>query len=486
MSKPVRTRIAPSPTGSPHIGTAYIALHNLAFARHHGGQFILRIEDTDQARSTQASEDQILSGLKWMGLDWDEGPDCGGPHGPYRQSERLDIYKKYAWQLVDAGKAYPCFCTKERLDQVRADQMANKQNPGYDGHCRDLDPAEAKSRAEAGESFVIRLKIPHEGETKVYDEVRQQDIVFQNSEIDDQVLLKADGFPTYHLANVVDDHEMEITHVMRGEEWISSAPKHVILYEAFGWEAPKFMHLPLLRNEDKSKISKRKNPTGLNWFMAKGYCREALMNFLGLMGYSISGDRELFTFKELCDVYDHQRISTSAPIFDFTKLDRFNSTYIQEFNTEQFYAYQQDAQKSLLEYVEPLREHLQPRIKSTFDLNRWVEFLFHREAQYRVEAFKIKKCQQAPAGAYLKALAKAMSKAKPTSMDSIKQLCHDVAQEQELAIGAAFMLLRVAVMEEQESLPLFEVLEFIGPDLVVKRIKEAEKFIKSNWPAAKK
>jgi glutamyl-tRNA synthetase len=482
MTRPVRTRIAPSPTGSPHIGTAYIALHNLAFARHHGGQFILRIEDTDQARSSQSSEDQILAGLRWLGLDWDEGPDCGGPHGPYRQSERLDRYKGYAWQLVDAGKAFPCFCSKERLDGVRAEQMANKHNPGYDGHCRDLDAQEAKTRADSGENFVIRLKVPSEGETLVYDEVRQQNISFQNGDIDDQVLLKADGFPTYHLANVVDDHEMEITHVMRGEEWISSAPKHVMLYEAFGWEAPQFMHLPLLRNEDKSKISKRKNPTGLNWFMAKGYCREALTNFLGLMGYSISGDRDEFTFKELCEVYDHTRISTSAPIFDFTKLDRFNANYIQAFDGEQFRAYQQEAQACLLQYVEPLREHLQQRCKSTFDLGRWTQFLFERQPQYTAQAFKIKKLEQASASAYLKALGKALGKSKPNTMDTIKQVCHDVAQEQELAIGAAFMLLRVVVMDEQESLPLFEVLEFIGPDLLVKRIKDADKFIKSNWP----
>jgi glutamyl-tRNA synthetase len=397
----------------------------------------------------------------------------------------LDIYKTYAWQLVEQGKAYPCFCTKERLDQVRADQMANKQNPGYDGHCRDLDPAEAKKRVDAGESFVIRLKVPKEGETQVWDEVRQDHITFQNSEIDDQVLLKADGFPTYHLANVVDDHEMEITHVMRGEEWISSAPKHVMLYDAFGWEAPKFMHLPLLRNEDKSKISKRKNPTSLTWFMAKGYCREALTNFLGLMGYSISGDREEFSFQELCEVYDTSRISTSTPIFDFTKLDRFNANYVQSFNQEQFWKYQGDAQQALLEYVEPLREHLQQRCKSTFDLGRWTKFLFEREPQYKVDAFKIKKLQQAPASAYLKDLAKALGKSKPTQMDDIKQVCHDVAQAQELPIGAAFMLLRVVVMEEQESLPLFEVLEFIGPDLLIKRVKDGGKFIKSNWPKPK-
>lgn len=483
MTKPVRTRIAPSPTGAPHIGTAYIALHNLAFAKHHGGEFILRIEDTDQARSTQDSEDQILASLKWLGLSWSEGPDCGGPHGPYRQSERLDIYRKYVDELVEKGKAYPCFCTKERLDELRQKQMDAKADVlGYDGHCRSLDPAEAKARVEKGEAHVIRLAVPDDGETKVFDAVRGEDIVFQNSGIDDQVLLKADGFPTYHLANVVDDHLMEISHVLRGEEWISSAPKHLMLYEAFGWEAPVFMHLPLLRNADKSKISKRKNPTSLTWFMARGYCREALVNFLGLMGYSISGDREEFTFEELCEVYDAKRISTSAPIFDFDKLDRFNANYIQSFGREALTRYQGEADVALLDYVEPLRSHLQQRIKSVFDLGRWVKFLFEREPTWQVEAFKIKKLDQQPAQAFLKAVAKAYGKAKPKSMDDFKQVAHDVAQEQELAIGAAFMLLRVSVLLEQESLPLFEVLEFLGPDLVVARLKLASKFIQSNWP----
>ena len=485
MTRRVRTRIAPSPTGAPHIGTAYIALHNLAFAQRHGGQFILRIEDTDQGRSTKASEDQILSSLRWLGLNWEEGPDCGGPHGPYRQSERLDIYLRHAWELVNKGKAYPCFCTKERMDKVREEQLANKKNPGYDGHCRNIDPTEAKARVEAGETFVIRLKIPLEGETRVFDEIRQQDIVFQNSEIDDQVLLKADGFPTYHLANVVDDHLMEITHVMRGEEWISSAPKHVILYNAFGWEAPKFMHLALLRNEDKSKISKRKNPTSLTWFMARGYCREALTNFLALMGHSISGDREMFTFKELVEVYDVSRISTSAPIFDFTKLDRFNANYIQEFSRARLTEYQHEALEALMDYVEPLRPHLQKRIKSIFDLGRWTQFLFDRETDYKVESFRIKKLEQGVALAYFKELIKDLGKEKPVGLEDIKHLCSQIAEKNELQMGAAFMLLRVAIMGEQESLPLFEVMEFLGPDLTVKRLKDAEKFIKNNWPSAK-
>lgn len=482
MTKKVRTRIAPSPTGAPHIGTAYIALHNLAYAKKHGGEFILRIEDTDQARSTMESERQILDCLKWMGLEWSEGPDIGGDYGPYRQSERLELYKKAAWELVEKGKAYPCFCTKERLDQVRKEQMEKKENPRYDNHCRNIDPAEAKKRVDNGEPYVIRLAVPLDGETKVFDEVRGQDIVFQNSEIDDQVLLKADGFPTYHLANVVDDHHMEITHVLRGEEWISSAPKHKMLYEAFGWEAPSFLHLALLRNDDKSKISKRKNPTSLQWFMAKGYCREALTNFLALMGYSISGDREFIDMEELQSIYDVSRISTSAPIFDFDKLDRFNSHYVMQFDRDRLKAYQCEADTALLDYVEPLREHLQQRIKSRSDLDKWTRFLFEKDDAYDADQFKIKKCTQQQAQAYLKAFTKALGKVRPSTPDEFKTLANKTAEELEFQTSAAFMLLRIGIMKHKESLPLFEILEFLGPDLVTKRLKETSKFVQRFWP----
>ncbi|MBN2582283.1 MAG: glutamate--tRNA ligase, partial [Planctomycetes bacterium] len=267
--RPVRVRIAPSPTGDPHVGTAYIALFNLCFARRSGGKFVLRIEDTDQTRSTPESEQAIFDALHWLGLDYDEGPDAGGPLGPYRQSERLDIYRREVQKLLDSGHAYYCFCTAERLAEVRAGQQERKEKIGYDGHCRTISLAEAEKRAAAGEPHVVRLAVPPEGETTFHDQLRGP-ITFQNSTIDDQVLLKSDRFPTYHLANVVDDHLMEITHVCRAEEWITSTPKHVLLYDAFGWQFPEFVHMPLLRNQDRSKISKRKNPTSLNWYREQG------------------------------------------------------------------------------------------------------------------------------------------------------------------------------------------------------------------------
>src|SRR6185295_8259522 len=289
---PVRTRIAPSPTGDPHVGTAYVALFNLALARHDGGQFLLRIEDTDQQRSHPASERMIFEALRWLGLDWDEGPDVGGPHGPYRQSERSEIYRRHAAELVSKGAAYPCFCTPERLAALREEQKARKAAVmGYDGHCRHLDHAEAARRRASGESHVIRLAMP-ETDSMVVTDLLRGEVRFERPQMDDQVLLKSDGFPTYHLANVVDDHLMLITHVVRAEEWLSSLPKHVQLYRSFGWEMPVFCHLPLLRNADRSKISKRKNPVSLNHYRRAGFFPEAMVNFLALMSFSMPDGRD--------------------------------------------------------------------------------------------------------------------------------------------------------------------------------------------------
>ena len=325
----VRTRIAPSPTGDPHVGTAYVALFNMAFAHSQGGEFLLRIEDTDQVRSTPQSEKAILDALHWLGLQWDEGPDNGGPKGPYRQSERSEIYRDHADQLLENGHAFRCFCSTERLDTLRQQQMENKHALGYDGHCMSLDKAEAMSRAESGESHVVRMQVPREGQCTFNDMLRGE-ITIDWSQVDLQVLLKADGMPTYHLANVVDDHLMEISHVIRGEEWINSAPKHILLYQYFGWETPVFCHLPLLRNVDKSKLSKRKNPTSILFYQRMGYLPEALLNYLGRMGWSMPDEREKFTLAEMLEVFDIQRVSLGGPVFDVEKLSWLNGMWIRE------------------------------------------------------------------------------------------------------------------------------------------------------------
>lgn len=331
----VRTRIAPSPTGDPHVGTAYIALFNLCFARQHGGQFLLRIEDTDQTRSTPESEQAILDSLRWLGLEWDEGPDVGGPHGPYRQSERMGMYRQYAEELIAKGHAFYCFATAEELDEMRREQQARGETPKYDGRGLLVPEAEVQRRLAAGDPYVIRMKIPEEG-VCVIDDMLRGKIEIEWSQVDMQVLLKGDGMPTYHLANVVDDHLMEITHVIRGEEWINSAPKHLKLYEYFGWQAPVLCHLPLLRNPDKSKLSKRKNPTSILYYKRMGFLPEAMLNYLGRMGWSMPDEREKFTLAEMQQHFDLNRVSLGGPIFDVEKLSWLNSLWIREnFTVEQ-------------------------------------------------------------------------------------------------------------------------------------------------------
>jgi len=325
----IRTRIAPSPTGDPHLGTAYIALFNLAFARQHGGEFILRIEDTDQERSTPESEQAILDSLRWLGIEWSEGPDVGGPHGPYRQSERGTIYADYAQQLVTNGHAFYCFATTEELNELRLHQTENKLPIGYDGRGLDLSPTQVQQKLDDGMPYVVRMKVPRQGMC-VFQDMLRGSIEIEWSQVDMQVLLKADGMPTYHLANVVDDHLMGITHVLRGEEWINSAPKHQLLYQYFGWDMPQLCHLPLLRNPDKSKLSKRKNPTSIMYYQRMGYLPEALLNYLGRMGWSMPDEREKFSLDEMIADFDVNRVSLGGPIFDQEKLSWLNGLWLRE------------------------------------------------------------------------------------------------------------------------------------------------------------
>lgn len=323
---PAIVRVAPSPTGDPHVGTAYIALFNWLEAHSTGGRFILRIEDTDRTRYDASSERKIMETLGWLGLQWDEGPDRGGPAAPYRQSERTTIYREHVERLLASGHAYRCFCTEERLEEMRAAQKAAKAAPGYDGRCRGLLPEEVAQELSAGTAHVVRLKVPKERAVTFVDELRGE-VRIEGHTIDDQVLMKSDGFPTYHLANVVDDRLMGVTKVIRAEEWIVSTPKHVLLYEAFGWPVPAWRHMPLLRNADKSKISKRKNPTSLTWYQEQGYLPEAMVNFLGLMGYSSKDGQEVFSLEQMLADYDARRLSTSGPVFDLEKLGWLNGEH---------------------------------------------------------------------------------------------------------------------------------------------------------------
>ncbi|MCH9621215.1 MAG: Glutamate--tRNA ligase [Chlamydiia bacterium] len=323
----VRTRIAPSPTGHPHVGTLYMGLFNLIFAKANNGSFILRIEDTDQKRSRPEYEESIYESLRWIGLEWDEGPDIGGDYGSYKQSERSAIYTKYCDQLLKEGKAYKCFTTSEELDEMRIIAKKTGKKIGYDRRHRNLTPDEIKAFEDEGRSFVIRLKVPLTGEVVFKDEIKGI-IKVPCADIDDQVLMKSDGLPTYHLANVIDDHLMEISHVIRGDEWVSSTPKHILINEAFGFKPPVYIHMPLLLGTDGKKLSKRKNPTSAYFYRDSGYLPEAFLNFLSLMGYSMEGDKEIYSLDEIIKTFNPERIGTSGAVFDVKKLDWINQQYM--------------------------------------------------------------------------------------------------------------------------------------------------------------
>ena len=334
-----RLRVAPSPTGDPHVGTAYMSLFNLAFARQQGGSFVLRIEDTDRARFREDSEQQVFDTLHWLGLTWDEGPDVGGPYAPYRQSERLETYRPYVERLLTEGRAYHCWCSSERLAEMRERQQKLKQATGYDRMCLGKTRQERAELPGFSDTPVVRMLVPDDVPTRFRDLIRGE---VSAPHPDDQVILKADGFPTYHLAVVVDDHEMGITHVVRGEEWISSTPKHILLYQWLGVEPPEYAHMPLLRNEDKSKISKRKNPAArLSWFREEGYLPEALVNFLALLAYppmtaEDGSEREFFTFEEFSRDFDWRKVNPVGPIFDLRKLEWLNGVHMRELELKDF------------------------------------------------------------------------------------------------------------------------------------------------------
>lgn len=473
MADPVRVRLAPSPTGDPHVGTAYVGLINYAFAKKMGGKFILRIEDTDQERSTAASERAIIESLRWLGLSWDEGPDVGGPYGPYRQSERTEIYKEYAHILVEKGAAYPCFCTPEQLAAIRERQRAAKQNRGYDGTCRNIPRADALARMKAGEPYTIRLAMPLDGETTFHDYLRG-DVTYPNAQIDDQILLKSDGFPTYHLANVVDDHLMGITHVIRAEEWLNSTPKHVVLYRAFGWQAPEFVHLPLLRNADKSKISKRRNPVSLDFYRRVGILPEALANFLGLLGHSMPDEREVFTLEEFVQEFSLDRLRTGGPVFDLDKLLWLNGVYIRAMDPKELARRIREEMFSL-ERVEALVPLIRERIDALGEFAEKTWYFTHPKLSVPVEQlrFAVKGLVPKEAARLLKAAHDAINEHRDFEAKSLEARLRELAQELAVKPGDFFMLIRIAVTGRTATPPLFDTLVEIGRSAVAQRLRAA-------------
>ncbi len=474
----VRVRIGPSPTGEPHVGTAYIALFNLAFARKHGGKFILRVEDTDQDRSRPEWEEQIMEGLKWLGLQWDEGPDVGGEYGPYRQSERTEIHKEYAYKLVEAGKAYKCFATTEELDALRAEQMANKARLGYDGRHRDLTAEQIVAFEAEGRPFVIRMKVPLEGTTTVQDRLRGA-VTFNNEEVEDQILLKSDGYATYHLANVVDDHLMGITHVIRAEEWITSTPKHVILYQSFGWDCPEFIHMPLLRNKNKSKIAKRKNPVSIMDYKQRGFLPEAVLNYLAMLGFTMPDEREVFTFDEFVEALDWDRMHLGGPVFDLEKFTWLNGKYYREKLSEEELV--QTIRNEMLseERIRAIVPLIKERIDKGEDFIPATEYFFSGDVEIDPEAIKPKKKTLKELSEVLEDFVDQLDRQVDYSAEALEAFCRAYAEKIDWKVRDFFMPLRIIVTGRKATPPLFDTMSVLGRALVRRRIRAAQQATKT-------
>jgi glutamyl-tRNA synthetase len=467
----VRVRIAPSPTGEPHIGTAYTALVNIAFAKQHGGKFIIRIEDTDTSRTVADAEKKIFESLKWLGMTWDEGPDVGGPYGPYRQTERRAIYDQHVAELLDKGHAFKCFCTPERLDTMRALQRKKGQSPKYDGTCLKLSAEEVAAREAADEPHVVRMKIPAEGECTFDDGVYGK-VTIPWADVDMQVLVKSDGMPTYHLAHMVDDHLMKITHVLRGEEWISSTPKHIKLFEYFGWQAPQYIHLPVLRNLDRTKLSKRKSPTSISWFERQGYLREAMMNFLGhFYVKSVEGDEEVMTVDEFYQKFDLTAVSKAGPVFDLAKLDWFNGRWLRERLDEEEYL------SRVAEWAgNTVREGLKlarTRIGRFTDLPDWMGFLLKGDLKLTKQNFAGLKTDEAKTAEVLYHAHKLVDNigewVAPEIWNGIKGLEGVLGLKARDITGPLY----VAVTGSAQGLPLTDSMALMGRAMCRDRIRRA-------------
>ncbi|MDF1487000.1 glutamate--tRNA ligase [Tessaracoccus sp. HF-7] len=476
---PARTRVAPSPTGDPHVGTAFMALFDLAWARKTGGKFVLRIEDTDQARLVQGSEQQIYDSLAWLGLNPDEGPHVGGPYEPYRQSERVDTYRPYVEQLIEAGHAYYCWCSSERLAELRAEQNAQKLSvTGYDRLCVGKTREEREALPGFTDRPVVRMLIPDDAPLTFDDIIRGE---VKAPRPDDQVILKADGFPTYHMAVVVDDHLMGINTVVRGEEWISSTPKHVLLYQWLGWEAPAFAHMPLLRNTDKSKISKRKNPAArLMWFKEEGYLPEAVVNFLQLLGYAGDEEHEVSSFDEFVERFSWSKVNTVGPIFDLKKLDWLNGHYIRTLSADELAARIATFASDTGQWSDPSERDLdvlrqavpiiQERLVVLKDALPQLDYLFAADADLVLDPAAV----EALADNAAEVLDAAIAVTESVALDAASiqtGLRERIVEGLGIKPKFAFAPIRVAISGRRVSPPLFESMEILGRESSLARLK---------------
>ncbi len=481
--EPVRVRFAPSPTGHMHLGSARTALYDYLIAKQTGGQFILRIEDTDRNRYVEGAEEELIEGLRWLGIDFDEGPGKDGPFGPYRQSERKDIYRKHAERLVETGHAYFCFCTQERLSQVRQEQQKNKDIPHYDGLCRSLTFAEAKKRVDSGEKYVIRFKAPREGKTTVHDEIRG-DITVENRTIDDYIIVKSDGWALYHLAAMVDDHEMKITHVIRGSEWLPTFPLHALIVRALGWAEPKWLHLSVfLKPSGKGKMSKREAADlmkdGYSIFVKDlkelGYLPEAVNNWIALMGWSYDDHTEFFELDDLVKKFSLDHLNPSPAAINFTKLDHFNGLHIRKLDSDQLadriepffrnkYAM---VDKALLKRIAPA---IQERIGTLDEAVVMAGFFFEENIIVEQIDLMVKGLTREQVLSILAKARDRLMKCKPWSKVDIEESMRALVADVNLTNGQVFSVLRVAITGQKVSPPLFDCIEILGEEKVLSRL----------------
>jgi glutamyl-tRNA synthetase len=481
----VRVRYAPSPTGEPHVGNIRTALFNWLFARHEGGSFVLRIEDTDQTRLVPGALGKVLESLRWLGLEWDEGPEVGGPYGPYLQSERLETYHRYANQLLESDWAYLCYCTPERLEALRTEQARLKQPPRYDRHCRELSDEERRERVERGSKAVVRFKTPLEGKTSFTDVVRE-DVAFENATLDDFIIIKSDRYPTYHLANVVDDHLMEISHVLRAEEWLPSTPRHLLLYQALGWQPPLFAHLPMLLGKDRSKLSKRHGATSVLDYAEQGYLPDAMFNFLGLLGWSLDDHTEIIAREQFIQHFSLERIVKSAAIFDADKLTWMNGVYMRSLSPERLAALVRgrlerdlppDVPRPLDEgYVLRMVPLIRERVKRLDDLKRFAEFFFlGDDLDYSVSELLGKAFAGRPQDAVdaLRPVPETVKSVEPWNEESLERALRSLAEDRSIKAGDLFMLIRVAVTGSPVAPPLFQSMAVLGRERCLARLSRA-------------
>ncbi len=479
-----RVRFAPSPTGYLHVGGLRTALYNFLFARKYSGTFVLRIEDTDRNRYVEGAVENLIKALNWAGLQYDEGPEVGGNFGPYLQSERLEIYKKYANELIEKGKAYYCFCSPERLKALREEQEKQKlPQAKYDKHCLHLSKEEIEEKLNSGIQKVIRLNVV-QNETIKFDDIIRGHVEFESNNVDDQVLIKSDGYPTYHLANVVDDHLMKITHVIRGEEWLSSTPKHVLLYDAFGWERPVFAHLPLLLNPDRSKLSKRQGDVAVEDYRDKGYLKEALINFVALLGWNAGDDKEFYYMNELINNFSLERVNKSGAVFDLQKLNWLNAEHLRKKSNQELLTLLKDELKRSKfkdqffsdEYLIQIIEAMKERVSFIKEFIDSCVYFYQAPVEYEQKA--VEKNWRPETSNHLIKLKEEFSKLSNPTKEDYEQALAKVSEELNVGKGKLIHPLRLALSGQSTGPGMFDLLFILGKDEVINRIETAIKILK--------